>query len=305
VPFIVAGGGALGVTSPDYAVGNDIDPAFHFGVGAKAYINRRFVVRLDLRDNLSPKVGLSGGAANSFEVLLGLSFTLFRERDKDEPDKPDPAPEPDARKDTDGDGFADPDDKCPKEPGVAPDGCPLVDTDGDGFADPDDECPQEPGIAPKGCPDRDPDKDGVLDPDDKCPYEPETVNGHLDEDGCPDVPPEVLQFEGVLPGINFEVGKASLQADSAATLDKVVETLVKHATTRVEISGHTDTTGSRELNMELSRARAQSVKEYLVDHGVDAGRIETRGAGPDEPIDSNASPAGRANNRRIEFRTVD
>lgn len=303
-PFAVVGAGGLGVLSEDYAVGNDVDPAIHMGVGAKFFVNRRIMVRLDLRDNISPKVGLDGGAANNFEALLGLSITFGRERDRDKGPEAEPQPQPQPQ-DSDGDGFLDPDDKCPAEPGVAPDGCPPpADTDGDGFIDPEDKCPQEPGIAPDGCPDRDPDGDGILDPDDQCPTDPETFNGFEDEDGCPDVPDEVRSFEGSLPGVNFDLGKATLRPGSSETLDKVVETLKKFEDVRVEISGHTDDTGSRGLNMRLSGERAATVRQYLVEHGIDAGRIESRGAGPDEPVDSNASKAGRANNRRIEFRVL-
>jgi OOP family OmpA-OmpF porin len=86
---------------------------------------------------------------------------------------------------------------------VAPDGCPAKDTDGDGFLDPDDKCPEEKGVAPDGCPDQDPDQDGILGDKDKCPKEPETKNGYQDEDGGPDeVPEEVKKFTGVIQGIS-------------------------------------------------------------------------------------------------------
>lgn len=305
VPFVLVGGGALGVRSGDVAVGNDTDPALHIGLGVKVHIDRRLSVRFDLRDTISPRLGLARGVANTVEALVGISITLGRKRDRDEK-KPEPAPEPAPPGDRDGDGFADPDDKCPDTPGVAPDGCPPGDRDGDGFADPDDKCPDEPGIAPDGCPDRDPDKDGILDPDDKCPTEPETVNRFEDGDGCPDeLPEEVRAFEGALEGVNFDLGKATLQPGSSTTLDQAVDVLKKYPDVRVEISGHTDSTGSRELNMDLSARRADTVKEYLVGHGIDASRITTRGAGPDEPLETNATKAGRAKNRRIEFRVLD
>jgi outer membrane protein OmpA-like peptidoglycan-associated protein len=304
VPFVLVGGGALGVRSGDVAVGNDTDPSLHIGLGVKAHINRRITVRLDLRDTISPRLGLSRGVANTVEALVGLSITLGRKRDRDEEKLP-PEPEPTAPGDRDGDGFADPDDKCPDTPGIAPDGCPAGDRDGDGFADPDDKCPDDAGIAPDGCPDRDPDKDGILDPDDMCPSEPETVNNYEDTDGCPDeVPDEVRAFEGTLAGVNFDLGKATLQRGSQTTLDKAVEVLKKYPDVRVEISGHTDSTGSRDLNMDLSARRADTVKQYLVEHGVDASRITTRGAGPDEPLETNATKPGRAQNRRIEFRVL-
>ncbi len=305
-PFVVVGAGAFGVQSNPLVIGNDVDQAFHLGIGTKVFINRRIVARLDLRDQISPRRGIDGGATNSIEVLLGLSFTLGRERDKDEAPEPEPEPEPEPPKDSDSDGFLDGEDRCPNEPGVAPDGCPAPgDSDGDGFLDEDDRCPQEPGIEPDGCPDPDADKDGIPIPDDGCPDEPETLNGFEDSDGCPDeIPDAVKRFSGTLQGINFKTGKAILEPSSTPALDEAVKVLKEYPSVRVEISGHTDNRGGREINMRLSGSRADAVKTYLVEHGIDESRISTRGAGPDEPIDSNASKSGRAANRRIEFRVL-
>jgi OmpA-OmpF porin, OOP family len=303
-PFVLVGGGVLGVSSPREALGSNIDQAFHVGVGAKVYINRWMQARLDLRNTLHPRQGLGTGATSSPEILLGLSFTLGRKRDRDVPVE---TPKPKlVLSDRDGDGFFDEDDACPDEPGVAPDGCPVGDRDGDGFPDDEDACPDEPGVEPDGCPDLDADGDGIPIPQDLCPDEPETFNGFEDEDGCPDtLPEEVTRFEGTLEGVFFDVGKATLRPQSRTKLDEAVDVLKRHEAIQVEISGHTDSTGSRELNMELSRSRADAVKTYLVEHGVPSERIRTRGAGPDEPIDSNASRDGRSRNRRIEFRVLE
>ena len=298
-PFVLVGGGVLAVSSDSAVVGKDIDQALHFGGGVKIYLNRWTMVRLDVRDTLSPRQGLKDGASNNLEILLGLSVTLGRKKDRDErPAEPGP-------RDSDGDGFLDPDDKCVDTPGVAPDGCPVGDRDGDGFADDQDQCPDTPGIAPDGCPDPDPDKDGILGDDDKCPTEPETKNGYQDEDGCPDeVPKEVAKFTGTIEGIYFDTNKSTIKSKSRPKLDQAVEVLKKFPTIRIEISGHTDSTGSREHNMELSAARAEAVKDYLVNKGIDASRITTRGAGPDSPVDTNDTKAGRAKNRRIEFKIL-
>ena len=88
---------------------------------------------------------------------------------------------------------------------------------------------------------------------------------------------------------------------SAAQLDRAVAVLTEFSSVRIEIVGHTDNTGSDAHNLDLSQRRAASVKRYLVDHGVAASRIETRGAGPYEPIDTNRTAEGRAKNRRVEF----
>ena len=321
-PFILVGPGALGVSSARLAVGNDVDASVHFGGGLKFFLSRYVALRVDVRDIVTARRGVKDGVISNLEVLGGLSITLGRK------DKPKPPP-----KDTDGDGFVDPVDKCVNEPGVAPDGCPIRDKDGDGFLDPDDKCIDEPGVAPDGCPIRDKDGDGFLDPDDKCIDEPgvapdgcpirdtdgdgifddvdqciekpETKNGFEDGDGCPDeVPKEVEKFTGVIEGIFFDTNKDTIKPASKATLDAAVSVLKKFESVKVEISGHTDSTGKREHNVDLSQRRAAAVKKYLVDAGIAADRIETRGAGPDEPIADNKSKAGKAKNRRIEFKLL-
>jgi outer membrane protein OmpA-like peptidoglycan-associated protein len=302
-PFALAGIGALGVASDREAVGNDVDMSVHFGLGAKAYLNKWLAVRLDGRNILHSKQGVGTAGTResvtvSWEVLLGLSATFGRtsspRRLADE-----------GPKDSDGDGFLDDEDKCPHTPGVAPHGCPLEDRDGDGFPDEEDACPDEPGIYPDGCPRPDRDGDGIPDELDQCPDEPETWNGYLDTDGCPDeLPQEIADFRGALEGIQFDVNKDTIKPGSRKTLDHAAEILNKYPDIRVEIGGHTDATGSRDLNLDLSRRRARSVKRYLVGKGVDAKRIDTRGYGPDQPIADNDTAAGRTKNRRIEFTIV-
>ena len=300
-PFLLIGPGMLGVSSDRSAVGNDIDPSLHFGGGVKFFLSRRAMLRFDIRDVVSHKRGVDVAfRGHNLEVLLGLSLVLGR-KDKDEP----PPEEPKKPKDSDGDGFVDSEDACPNEPGVEPDGCPIRDRDGDGILDEDDQCPDEAGVEPDGCPIRDTDGDGIMDPDDKCVDEPETKNGYEDADGCPDeIPEEVKKFTGVIKGIYFDTAKATIKSKSKKTLDRAVKTLTDFPSVRVEISGHTDSRGKRDYNMNLSRERAESVKAYLVNAGVDSSRITTRGAGPDEPIADNKTKSGRAQNRRIEFRLL-
>lgn len=298
-PFVLIGFGSLGANSD--SMGKDHDPAFHFGAGVKVPVSQSLAVRLDLRDNMTQKDGGPTSAAGDGdqthhpEVLLGLSLKLGLSK------KAAPTPP----KDSDGDGFFDPQDKCPTVAGVAPDGCPPPDSDKDGFIDPEDKCPNEPGIAPDGCPDKDPDKDGILDPNDKCPTEPETKNNYQDEDGCPDeVPAEVKKFTGVIEGIEFDTGKATIRPKSTATLDAAVKVLTDFPAVKIEISGHTDNVGKDEKNLKLSQDRADAVKKYFTDKGIDASRIQTRGAGPNEPIADNKTAAGRQKNRRTEFKLI-
>ena len=262
-PFAVLGVSALGVASPRDAVGSEADVGIHYGLGLKFFINHWLMLRLDVRDNLSNRVGVGEGVTHSPEILLGLSVTLNRRTER-----------------------------------------PLRDRDQDGIPDRDDQCPREPGPAPTGCP---PDEDGdeIPDAEDACPTEPETRNGFEDDDGCPDeVPAEFADLAGILEGINFDTDKDKIKAESKPILERAVEVLAQFPDVRIEISGHTDSRGGYEHNVDLSQRRAESVKRYLVDAGIDAARIETRGAGPNEPIATNDTAEGRAKNRRIEVKIL-
>jgi OOP family OmpA-OmpF porin len=209
---------------------------------------------------------------------------------------------PSAPRDGDGDGIIDGRDGCPDVPGVAPDSCPEKDRDGDGFVDRIDRCPDHPGVEPEGCPIPDSDGDGILDPDDACVDKPGTRNGYEDENGCPDeIPEDLAKMTGVIRRIFFDLDKDTLRPNSRPALDRAVRILQKYSSIRIEISGHLDSTGSPDYCRDLSKRRAHSVKKYLVEHGIDEARVETRGAGPDEPIDTNRTARGRALNRRIEF----
>ncbi|MCA9653460.1 MAG: OmpA family protein [Myxococcales bacterium] len=324
VPFAVIGGGVIAVRSEPDAAGRNGDEMLYVGGGLKYFVNQHIVLRLEGRDMMSPKEGRTPAApAHSGEVLLGFSLA-FGPRGADEPPPPpdsdgdgflDPddacvdeagiAPDGCPARDADGDGFLDAEDACADEAGTAPDGCPVPDSDGDGFLDPDDACIDEAGEEPDGCPIRDEDGDGLLAPQDQCPQEPETVNGFDDDDGCPDeLPEEVKKYTGVIEGIFFDTGRSSIRDESFPTLDAAVKVLADYPSLRVEISGHTDDRGKRDKNLGLSQDRADAVKQYMVDKGIDAGRITTRGAGPDEPIGDNKTKAGRQQNRRIEFKLI-
>lgn len=320
-PFVAVGGGGFWVDGEK--LGDDSDNSFTIGVGAKIPLSDTLLARIDLRDNRMPKQ-TAADAPDWYEILFGLTWGLGGKR---------PLPPPPAPVDSDGDGLTDDIDKCPVAPANTPDGCPIPDTDGDGVLDDVDQCPQEAGtlpngcpdldpdkdgvplpadqcpdvvgIQPDGCPDPDPDKDGVPVPNDKCPDQPETVNGFEDADGCPDeVPEQVKKFTGVIKGITFDLGKSTIRKTSFPLLDEAAKLLSDYPSLRLEISGHSDSTGNHDKNVALSAARAESVKEYMVAKGIDASRLVTRGAGPDEPIADNKTRVGQAQNRRIEFRIL-
>jgi len=215
--------------------------------------------------------------------------------------------------DDDGDGIPDARDRCPR---VAEDrdgfqdddGCPDEDDDGDGIPDARDRCPSDAedrdGFQDDdGCPDPDNDGDGILDPLDRCPDEPGAP-----PDGCP----RAYRWITVLPArigerielkrtVMFDAGRATLQRGSLDLLDEVGQALRDSPAIAVEIQGHTDNRGGRLANLRLSQKRAESVRGYLIQRGIAAGRMVPRGYGESAPIASNRTASGRTKNRRIEF----
>ncbi|MCX2433361.1 DUF6089 family protein [Pedobacter sp. GR22-10] len=155
---------------------------------------------------------------------------------------------------------------------------------------------------------KDSDGDGVADKLDKCPDTPSgTV---VDGSGCPLVAPKpqvtVITEEDrkvvseAIKNLEFDLGKATIRSKSYASLNKVAALLVQKNFS-LKLAGHTDNTGSKELNLRLSKERAESVKAYLVSQGANASRIEATGYGMGQPIATNKTAAGRQKNRRVEF----
>ncbi len=201
--------------------------------------------------------------------------------------------------DTDGDGVPDNKDACPTVAGLkALNGCP--DADGDGVADKDDECPTVAGpAANKGCPWPDRDGDGVLDKDDKCPDEVGTVANN----GCPEIKPTVevmKQLNDYARTILFDTGKATFKKESIQTLESMNAIFKEYPKADFYIDGHTDSVGSNKSNKLLSERRANAVKDWLLANGIEKARLEARGFGEENPIDSNDTAGGRTNNRRVE-----
>ncbi len=202
--------------------------------------------------------------------------------------------------DKDGDGIADKDDKCPDVAGLAKyQGCPIPDTDRDGINDEEDKCPNIPGVARyQGCPIPDTDNDGVNDEEDKCPNEAGPASNY----GCPVI--DVIIIEKVnkaAQNIFFSIGSAKLLAKSFKSLKDVVQIMNDNPSYKIDVDGHTSNTGGTELNQKLSDSRANSVKQYLIDNGIDESRITATGYGEDRPIADNNTAAGRAKNRRVEM----
>ena len=203
--------------------------------------------------------------------------------------------------DTDGDGIADKDDACPEVAGLKEfNGCP--DTDGDGVPDKDDKCPDVAGPAENGgCPWPDTDGDGVLDKDDQCVNEA----GPASNNGCPEPnDDDQKRLNQYAKTILFDTGKATIKFQSAEVLNQIINVLKKFPKSRFRIEGYTDSTGNKQKNITLSQNRADAVKIYLIQGGIDQSRLESIGYGPDKPIASNKNKKGRALNRRVEINLI-
>lgn len=248
------------------------------------------------------------------------------DRDKDKildsvdacPDEPgiasdDPKKHGCPERDRDGDGILDEVDACPDEPGIASEdptkhGCPRPDTDEDGVFDDEDACVDNPGPrsedpAINGCPDTD--QDGIFDPRDACPTVPGPADPDPKKNGCPAARVEKGQIK-ILDRVEFEYNSAKLTRASDSILTAVLNVLMENPTIKkIDVQGHTDNRGSDAYNLKLSNKRAAAVVKWLIDHGIDAGRLTSHGYGMNRPIDSNESDEGRQNNRRVEFHILE
>ncbi len=219
--------------------------------------------------------------------------------------------------DRDNDGIPDDVDACPNEPedhqGSDPnDGCPMpADRDGDGIPDQYDKCPDQPedkdGIDDgDGCPEDDADNDGIPDAVDACPKEPGQKSTDPKKNGCP----TMIRVEGdivkISQQVHFAFGSATILPDSFPMLQEIANLLkANKAIKRMGIEGHTDNKGSPDLNKRLSQQRSDSVRAWLIQHGVEGDRLEAHGYGMEKPIEDNSSDTGRAANRRVEFKILE
>ena len=201
--------------------------------------------------------------------------------------------------DSDNDRVADSKDQCPStEAGVMVDanGCAL-DSDNDGVADSSDQCAGTKAgakVDAKGCAiNMDVDGDGIMNSQDKCPN---TASGTVvDRTGCE------LKADIKLDKIQFTSGTALLSGESKSILDNIAKTLKDNQHLVFVVAGHTDDRGDHGFNVSLSEKRAQSVRDYLVSHGVSADRLSAKGYGPNRPVASNDTREGRKQNRRVEL----
>ena len=221
--------------------------------------------------------------------------------------------------DNDGDGIPDGLDLCVDDAedldGFADrDGCPDFDNDADGLADADDACPTKgedrDGFQDgDGCPEPDNDQDRVADVDDRCPMDPEDPDSFEDGDGCPEPGPEPLSVTVtdsrilISERVFFEFDRDVVRPVSFPLLNEIARVIGELGQdVVVQVEGHTDDTGNPDYNLDLSYLRARAVVTYLRAQGVPEARLSYRGFGASRPLTDDPSPAGRALNRRVEFR---
>lgn len=179
----------------------------------------------------------------------------------------------------------------------------AADTDGDGVPDNLDQCPGTASgvqVDSHGCP-LDSDNDGVPNYLDRCPNT--AAGANVDVNGC------VVQAVIDLPDTHFAFNSTKLTAEDQEALDDAAATLNKYPDINVLVAGYTDSIGSKSYNLQLSQGRADSVKSYLVSHGVDSDRMTTKGYGEADPVAPNRinghdNPEGRAKNRRVELHVL-
>ncbi|HEY8537955.1 MAG TPA: OmpA family protein, partial [Steroidobacteraceae bacterium] len=155
----------------------------------------------------------------------------------------------------------------------------------------------EPTPPPPPPPPADSDGDGVTDNLDRCPDTPPGVA--VDAFGC------TRTGSITLEGVNFELNSARLTPSSREVLDAVAADLKKYPRLRIELQGHTDSTGSDSYNLDLSQRRAEAVRDYLIEQGVSPQQLTAKGYGETEPIADNSTAAGRAANRRVVMRVLE
>jgi len=198
--------------------------------------------------------------------------------------------------DTDADGVTDSEDQCPNIAGTV-NGCPP-DSDDDGVADADDNCPGIAGVAQNfGCP-ADNDGDGIADIDDNCP----DVAG-TDSFGCPVAAPDEVKrvLDAAISGVKFNSSSSILTSRSRDILELVAKLMKDQPNSVLEISGHTDSSGDQDRNLQLSMDRARACATFIASQGISTDRLQAYGYGDTQPLVDNSTLAGRERNRRVEF----
>ncbi|MEZ4704133.1 MAG: OmpA family protein [Bdellovibrionota bacterium] len=301
-PFVTAGVGIERVDSP--TMNSQFDVGVNGGLGVRFFAGENAGFRIEGR-YIGVKVDDDTYVSdweNNAEVMAGLFFLFGKGEKKEQAQKV---------QDKDKDGVADDQDQCPgtkKGEDVDAQGCPFAteeknanDHDSDGVLNEKDKCPDTVAgaeVDSKGCA-LDSDVDGVPNGIDQCPSTEKGIE--VDAKGCP----LASKARGVLEGVTFEFNSTELTQGAKKVLDEVAEELKKYPKVKVEVQGHTDNSGDANYNLSLSQSRAESVRSYLIEHGVNEEQLTAVGYGPQVPREDNSLPAGREKNRRVELEWID
>ena len=275
VPFL-----AVGMGEAHYDVPSGADNMNKFfvdaGAGVKLFITDNIALRADARWVLPTNKNY-----NDFMGTVGLTFAFGGHKKEvamarvEEPLPPPPPPPPPVAK---------VEEPLPPPPPPPPPPAP--------------KCTNVPAgciVDKDGCP-IDSDGDGVCDGLDKCPNTP--PGAKVESDGC------IHQKVTMRLNVEFDTDKSVIKDKYYDEISKVADFMKEHSDTTCEIQGHTDNVdrfNNPDHNKELSQARADSVRQYLIDKfGIDASRLTAVGYGPDRPIASNDTKEGRQKNRRVE-----
>ena len=286
-PYLAFGAGHADFgDGPVFTAGTNHDETrVNVGAGVRYNISDMISLRGDLRE-------FHGIDESTFDTMVSLGLSLAFHHTTTEP-KP---------ADADNDGVPDSRDQCANTPAgaqVDSRGCEL-DADNDGVADSKDQCPNTPAgaeVNSRGC-ELDSDNDGVVNSKDQCPN---TAAGtEVDETGCEGVTETIETIE---LRVQFPTNSSVIDATYDSEIRKAADFMEEYPETTVEIAGHSDSIGDAEYNRFLSQRRAEAVADRLTSVlGVDPDRVTAVGYGEVEPIASNDTAAGRAQNRRVEAR---
>jgi OOP family OmpA-OmpF porin len=311
VPFLAVGIG--GIHYDFEASGNMNKLSVDYGGGVKLFFPDR-VAKFFLADDVALRVDIRhilplNDTYNDFLYTAGIAFSYGGKKKAVEPppvvkEKKCPntpscciVDEDGCPIDSDKDGVCDGCDKCPNTPLgciVDKDGCPI-DSDKDGVCDGLDKCPNTPLgciVDKDGCP-IDSDNDGVCDGLDKCPNTP--AGAIVDKDGC------MHEKITINLDVEFDFDKYVVKDKYNGEIKKVADFMKEFPKTTAAIEGHTDNVGTAAYNEKLSKKRANSVRQYLINNfGIKASRLTATGYGFTKPIASNDTDEGRQRNRRVQ-----